>query len=689
MRCFIVCVMLLAPTPLAELAESEGNPMRKIISLLQEMRKQVEADGEKRQEIFDKFMCYCETNTAKTQKNIEDQTAQIDSLKSTIEELSGSNEQLKAEVTEISEELAEDEEAVKEATKVRKGEADAFAKESADMRTSIAALDKAIPALRKGLETSEAAALLQTLRGPLLEGSQLLGNREQILALLQGEAPAGGSAQILGIIQQMRENFKENLEKALKEEEDAIATYDQLMDSKGKEISAAKKELEAKKMQIAAQIQAIADASEELEDTQASLASDQKFLINLKKMCEEETKLHEASKKTMMEEMKAIQETVKILNDDDALEMFKKTVPSPDSFLQTKMSVRSKARSKAKVGMRLKSRSAMSEDPNARSTDQFAELKKMITSMISDMKQEQKDDDNHKEWCTKEFDLTEDSVKSVQEVIDTHNQKITEKGNELGSLKEALDAVKQEIVDIDNSLLLSGAQRSQEKSEYDKEMSEITISLALLKKARDRMAQFYEKKPALTQQETSSASNSQVETMFGFDQPAPPSTGSYSKKSGQAMGILGMLDNIKTDLKVEQAKAEAQEKEALEDYETEKADLEDSKTAKEKDVIAKEGAISRLAEEIQVEKNGLATATDEMVALKDKTAALHESCDFLLANYDVRKKARISEIEGLQKSIAILSGAGGADFGGAAAASFLQKMQSTSRHLRRKAPMIL
>merc|ERR1719324_2357071 len=164
-----------------------------------------------------------------------------------------------------------------------------------------------------------------------------------------------------------------------------------------------------------------------MEDTMVSLASDQKFLIGLKKKCEAETKLREAAKKTMMEEMKAIQETVKILNDDDALETFKKTVPSPDSFLQTKMSVRSKARSKAKAGLRLKSGLTMQKD-------QFAELKKMITAMIADMKQEQKDDDNHKEWCTKEFDLTEDSIKTVQETIDTHNQKLSEKGNELGSL---------------------------------------------------------------------------------------------------------------------------------------------------------------------------------------------------------------------------------------------------------------
>merc|ERR1719161_681489 len=96
--------------------------------------------------------------------------------------------------------------------------------------------------------------------------------------------------------------------------------------------------------------------------------------------------------------------------------------------------------------------------------------------------------------------------------------------------------------------------------------------------------------------------------MFGFDQPAPPSGAAYQKKSGQAMGILGMLDNIKADLKVEQKEAEMEEKDAIEDYEAEKADLQEAKTAKEKDVIAKEGAISRLAEEIQVEKADLQEA---------------------------------------------------------------------------------
>merc|ERR1719359_974467 len=149
-------------------AAENGNPLRKIITLLQNLRKEVEVEEEKRKELFEKFMCYCDTNIGKTQKNLEANTAHVSNLQSTIEELTGSNEQLKAEIKELSEDLAEDTKAAEEATKVRKTEAAQFASDSVSMKESIQALDKAIPALRAGLEAKSAASLLEMLRAPLL-----------------------------------------------------------------------------------------------------------------------------------------------------------------------------------------------------------------------------------------------------------------------------------------------------------------------------------------------------------------------------------------------------------------------------------------------------------------------------------------------------------------------------------------
>ena len=40
------------------LRESE-NPIRRIVTLLQDMQKEIEAEGEKEEKAFNKFMCYC------------------------------------------------------------------------------------------------------------------------------------------------------------------------------------------------------------------------------------------------------------------------------------------------------------------------------------------------------------------------------------------------------------------------------------------------------------------------------------------------------------------------------------------------------------------------------------------------------------------------------------------------------
>ena len=44
-----------------DLREKE-NPIRRIVTLLQEMQKEIEAEGEKEEDAFEKFMCYCPHN---------------------------------------------------------------------------------------------------------------------------------------------------------------------------------------------------------------------------------------------------------------------------------------------------------------------------------------------------------------------------------------------------------------------------------------------------------------------------------------------------------------------------------------------------------------------------------------------------------------------------------------------------
>merc|ERR550537_1539815 len=95
----------------------------------------------------------------------------------------------------------------------------------------------------------------------------------------------------------------------------------------------------------------IAKMKNDLEDTIEDLGEDTKFLADLKKNCEIKAREWEGICKSRKEELIALQETIKILNDDDALELFKKTIPSA-SFLQiqeTAGEVRARARAVLKA----------------------------------------------------------------------------------------------------------------------------------------------------------------------------------------------------------------------------------------------------------------------------------------------------------------------------------------------------
>merc|ERR1719473_2312499 len=82
----------------------------------------------------------------------------------------------------------------------------------------------------------------------------------------------------------------------------------------------------------------LAEMKNDLEDTKEGLEEDKKFLADMDKMCEQKKKEWIEYKKVQSEELIALADTIKILNDDDALELFKKTLPSASSLLQLQVS---------------------------------------------------------------------------------------------------------------------------------------------------------------------------------------------------------------------------------------------------------------------------------------------------------------------------------------------------------------
>merc|ERR1719482_2682465 len=139
--------------------------------------------------------------------------------------------------------------------------------------------------------------------------------------------------------------MEKDLSNLVAAEDAAIKTYDELMAAKTKEVEALSKGIEEKIIRIGDLGVQIAQMKEDLDDTQKALLEDKKFLEDLDKNCALRKEEWAVVQKTRTEELLAIADTIKILNDDDALELFKKTLPG-SSFIQeqvTTQQVRSQA----------------------------------------------------------------------------------------------------------------------------------------------------------------------------------------------------------------------------------------------------------------------------------------------------------------------------------------------------------
>merc|ERR1719183_3094657 len=252
-------------------------------------------------------------------------------VQSSIEETDAALKQTKSDLKKAQGDRADAKAAVAKATALRQKQAAAFAKEPSELKTNIAATKSATAAIEKGMS----GAFLQTQTAAVIKKLSITMDmssmdREMITAFLtqgQGEAsdyvPASG--QITGILKQMLDTMEKSLATATSDENASIKDYDALMAAKTKEINALTAEIESKTARIGELGVELVTMKEDLDDSTKSLAEDEAFLKDMDKNCKAKEDEWAVRQKVRAEELVAIADTIKILNDDDALELFKKT----------------------------------------------------------------------------------------------------------------------------------------------------------------------------------------------------------------------------------------------------------------------------------------------------------------------------------------------------------------------------
>merc|ERR550514_2703050 len=136
----------------------------------------------------------------------------------------------------------------------------------------------------------------------------------------------------------MDDEMQKSLAEATAAEKEAIANFDALMAAKTKEVETLTASVEAKTQRAGELAVSIQEMKNELGDTEEALVEDKAFLADLNKNCATANQMWDERCKLRQEELLALADTIKMLNDDDALELFKKSLPSASaSFVQVKV----------------------------------------------------------------------------------------------------------------------------------------------------------------------------------------------------------------------------------------------------------------------------------------------------------------------------------------------------------------
>merc|ERR1719428_1226818 len=646
--------------------------------------------------MFDKFMCFCSGNDGDLKKKAADAAASIEELTAKLKSEEAEKVQLGQDLIGHKKDRESAGSDIEEATMLREKEAGEFAAEKADSETNIAAMAKAIPALEKGMG---GAALLQMPGGDRLKKivdsypNMDVEDRRNVVAFLQENGdyePASG--QIVGILKGMKDDMEAELKEAIADEEKAIAGFNDLKGSKETEIEVATEAIETKTARSGEIAVSVVQTKDSLEDTQDELADVEKFAAQLETECATKEKEWAEASKMRAEEVKAISEAISILNDDDALDVFKKARPSalmqePElGFLQKSTNLASKAK-KAQAVLAIAASKAHSAQLNALLYTLNSKLKlahkgkakglesviKMIDDMVVLLGKDQKEDDKSKKFCEDELEKAEDEDKAAKEKKAMVEATIAEQTDEITALADSIATLEADIKDLDKAVAQATEQRKEEHEDYTEMMQLNEAAIQLVEKAKNRLQKFYnptmykappKKEMSMEDKIMEAGSFAQIRAHAKDDEDsdvappvAPEAPGGEYKKGEKSAGVIGLMDMMVREIETDMKDAAYEEKTSQADYAKLMEESEASRSASSKGIITKSSSKATLEGKLEAAKETLTATNTDLDLIATTLGDLHMQCDFLLQNYDLRKEARTNEIESLKTAKAILSGA--------------------------------
>jgi len=657
--------------------DMKSRPVMKVVRLLKDMQAELQKDLDDDKAVHEMLDCWCKTNDKEKTQAIELGKAKIAALESFLGEAAAQMTEMTSKRNEALNEVDRDYNALKEAQSLRMKENQEFHAEQVNLIEAIKSCHAALTALGKHADAApnfaqvkEAAVHLQqasvlskvvlsptklaALKAFLSDVTKAQGSTA-FLAIPGFQSYAPQSGQIIGILDQMKEDFEKDLSDEEAKEKKNLAEFEALKAAKEEEISSGRKMVSELDQQIADLKEKHAQAFKELEGTQEQLGLDETFLANLTEKCSNSGTDFDKRVKDRLTEIAAVEDTIKILNDDKSFENFDKTVNAAASFLQVESNAaEQQLRRRAVVVIR---QAASQSGSGALAMlavrvqlDAFTEVKAEIDKMVVELGQQQKDEIVHRDWCIDELNKNNRSTEEGYDKKTSLTTKIADLTKTIEYLAKEIAETQAMVAEMQEQMKRAGEVREAENADFQQTMVDQRLTQQILAKALARMKEVY---AFLSQPGAAHTQTSATHTDPG-NGPAKFKDNASLNAGGSR--VVSMIEEVIADSKKTEDTAMSTE--------------EDSQTAYEQFMQESNKGISASAEKLNNMIGAKATATEEKVmaesdfksnmgqleGLNAVNGDLHRSCDYVLGSFDARQAARAAEIDALKEAKAILSG---------------------------------
>eukprot|EP00401_Gymnodinium_catenatum_P036913 CAMPEP_0117590732 /NCGR_PEP_ID=MMETSP0784-20121206/71139_1 /TAXON_ID=39447 /ORGANISM="" /LENGTH=770 /DNA_ID=CAMNT_0005392373 /DNA_START=60 /DNA_END=2372 /DNA_ORIENTATION=- len=675
-------------------ASGGDRTISRVVKLLQGMLDKSKADGDKERTLYGKYKCYCDDNEAAKKASIEGLIEQIGLLRVEIEGLQAHNGLLSQEAAKLTAGMEANAQARATAQGVRDSESAAFRAAETDLTDAIDQMNLAITELSEvgADQTLEKATgadhtrfmaghgslinLRKVVKQALGAASAFTNTKQARAAEAFLQAPFTGtytsqSAEVVGILKDMRDTFTTNLATARATEAAAKKAHKQYMQTKLDEFGSMSESLEAKKDTLAQNDRDLSTKKDQLSVSEGAKSSDEDFLAALVEMCAAKAKDHEERTLLRRNEETALAEAIAILNSDAAFQTFgavDATKTGETSFLQRRAirehsggeTAQPPGDAQRKQAERLLLRATGGRPSRMLSRvvalleaqNPFIVVLEEIKKMIALIAKEEEVDQGELTWCNSERASNHAALDDKKTQIGLLNTEISDLiasiENPSSGLNAQIQAIEAALAENKDSQIIETMERKEANRLYQEDVKHLVEAERLLDSAISVLERYYAK--ILKDAEASS--------LLQVRQPAPPATwtGPYTGQSGKGGDAITMLKFILSGTEQEEAIAHKDESDAQLAFEASMTRLKDEEKLKQTALVNLQESLAETEQTLLAKKGDLKATEAAKASIEDYLTKIKPGCDFITAQISLRVGNREKETQALKTAADLLKG---------------------------------